>query len=72
MWQEYLAYLIIAAAFFWAGRSIFLALRNAKDASACANCTADCKLRELKRLSQKEKRRNCTQKKENGHKKLRD
>ena len=68
MWHEYIAYFIIVVAFCWAGRRIYRAIRHPEDASACASCTADCKLRGLKRPTRKEKQRNCTKKEENAHK----
>lgn len=48
MWHEYLAYLIIAAAFLWmAAHALRKWLRP--EPPSCADCTADCKLRDLKR-----------------------
>ena len=68
MWHEYIAYFIIAAAFCWAVRRIYRFIRDPEDTSACASCTADCKLRGLKRPTRKEKQRNCTKNEENAHK----
>ena len=65
MWHDYVAYSIIAVAFCWTGWRIYRTIRNLDDASACANCTADCKLKGLKRPTKKEKQRNCVRKKEN-------
>lgn len=68
MWHEYIAYFIIVVAFCWVGRRVYRFIRHPEDSSACASCTADCKLRGLKRPTRKEKQRNCTKKEENAHK----
>ena len=64
MWHEYAAYLIIAAAFVWTAWRFFRIIRHPEEASACSHCTADCKLRGMKRPTKEEKRRNCTKKPE--------
>ena len=68
MWHDYLAYLIIAAAVFYLVRQSYLVLRHPEKHSSCASCTADCKLKGMKRTSQSEKRQNCTKKVENSRK----
>ena len=68
MWHDYLAYLIIAAAVFYLVRQGYLVLRHPEKHSSCASCTADCKLKGMKRPSQAEKRQNCTKKVEKSRK----
>ncbi len=68
MWHEYIAYFIIIAAFCLAGRKLYKTLRHPEDLPSCANCTANCQLRGIKRSVGKEKQRNCTKKEENAHK----
>lgn len=63
MWHEYIAYLIIAAAVLWIARRMYRLLAHPED-SACMDCTADCKLRGLKRPTKKEKQRICAKREE--------
>ncbi len=65
MWHDYLAYFIIALAFCYVIRQGYLIMRRPEKYSSCASCTADCKLRGMKRPSQSAKKQNCTKKEEN-------
>ena len=62
MWYDYIAYLIIAAAVCCTARYIYRLLRHPEEASPCAGCTADCKLKGLKQSIKKGKPVNCTKK----------
>ena len=62
MWYDYIAYLIIASAICCTARYIYRLLRHPEEASPCAGCTADCKLKGLKQNIKKGKPVNCTKK----------
>lgn len=65
---DYLAYLIILLAFICILIFAYKKLKNIDSTSACANCSADCKLRGIKRVDKTEKSINCKDSKEKADK----
>lgn len=68
MWHEYIAYVIIAGAFSYTAYRVFKVLGNPEDSGACATCTEACKLKGMKRPTQRNKKKNCVHKGEKHNK----
>lgn len=62
MWQDYIVYLILAVAFIWLARRIYISLRHPESSHHCADCTADCKLRGIIHTGKKPKNKECQKK----------
>lgn len=68
MGYDCIAYLLVAVAFFFAGRHVYRLLRHPEKASPCDGCTSDCKLRGMKQAKRSGQTEKCAKKQENSHK----